>query len=131
MKSLLCFGEVLIDFLSTECSDAGTLFDKKNRHLVGSTRMVFNYCKAYALFGAEHYKTGAIHGLNYVAARHWDENRRGYHWTLREHEPVDQTNHCYGLAFVLLMYSAALSAKVINNSSVLISMDFCKNSVSV
>ena len=88
--------------------DDGSVFKPGDRHLVSSCRMLFNYCKAYELFGDDSYRQYAEHGLAYVRERHWDSTRRGYNWTLGEgHVADDQTNHCYGLAFVLLSSSAA------------------------
>jgi len=74
--------------------------------------MVINYCRAYGLFGEEQFRRRAQHGLKFVEERHWDEIHQAYNWTLSANEPADQTNHCYGLAFVLLMYAAAYDAKV-------------------
>jgi len=97
--------------------DDGSTFDEGQRHLVSSTRMVFNFCKAYELFGEDQYLRRARHGLRYVEEHHWDERRRGYNWTLSAHQPDDQTNHCYGLAFVMLMYSAAFGTRVVDTST--------------
>ncbi len=91
--------------------DDGTVFDGGHRHLVSSCRMVFNYCKAYTLFGDAGFLEKARHGFDYVRSRHWEPDRQGYHWTLKDgHIADDQTNHCYGLAFVMLSASAALEA---------------------
>ncbi len=88
--------------------DDGTTFDAGHRHLVSSCRMVFNYCKAFELFGDERYREYAQHGIDYVREYHWDGSRGGYNWTLTDgHLPEDKTNHCYGLAFVMLCFSAA------------------------
>ena len=97
--------------------DDGSVFGKQERHLVSSTRMVVNYCRAYQLFGAMEYRQKALHGLRYVVEQHWDARRQAYNWTLSGTRPVDQTNHCYGLAFVLLMYSEALKAKLIDDDA--------------
>ncbi|MGB5626330.1 MAG: AGE family epimerase/isomerase [Woeseiaceae bacterium] len=94
--------------------DDGSVFDADERHLVSSTRMVFNFCKAYELFGDEEYRRRAEHGLAFVAEHHWDQTRGGYDWTLKGDQATDQTNHCYGLAFVMLMYAAAFKAKVVD-----------------
>jgi len=116
IKSIMDFYEpVIVDSSGgffQNFKDDGSVFAAKDRHLVSSTRMVFNFCKAYELFGDEQYRERALHGLNYVAKYHWDERRRAYNWTLSAHQPADQTNHCYGLAFVLLMYAAAFSARI-------------------
>ncbi|MEL7186798.1 MAG: AGE family epimerase/isomerase, partial [Pseudomonadota bacterium] len=88
--------------------DDGTVFDPDTRHLVSSGRMVFNYCKAYELFGDDSFRELALHGIDYLRAHHWDDSRHGYHWTLTTgHTADDQTNHCYGLAFVMLASAAA------------------------
>jgi mannose/cellobiose epimerase-like protein (N-acyl-D-glucosamine 2-epimerase family) len=97
--------------------DNGSVFDADNRHLVSSTRMVINYCRAYGLFGEEQFRRRAQHGLKFVEERHWDEIRHAYNWALSGSEPADQTNHCYGLAFVLLMYAAAYEAQVIESQA--------------
>ena len=92
--------------------DDGSVFDGGNRHLVSSTRMIFNYCKAYQLFGNQEYLDRAGHGLDYLRSAHWDAERQAYNWTLKDHRADDQTNHCYGLAFVILALSAALEAGI-------------------
>ncbi len=92
--------------------DDGTIFDPEVRHLVSSTRIVINYCRAYELFGHAGYRQKALHGLDYILTHHWDERRRGYNWTLEGSRATDQTNHCYGLAFVLLMHSALRQAGI-------------------
>lgn len=95
--------------------DDGSVFAADSKHLVSSTRIVINYCRAYGLFGVEEFKRRALHGLQFVEEKHWDEFRKAYNWTLNASGPLDQTNHCYGLAFVLLMYAAAYDAKVIES----------------
>ncbi|MEL6199297.1 MAG: AGE family epimerase/isomerase [Pseudomonadota bacterium] len=88
--------------------DDGSVFAPGERHLVSSCRMVVNYCRAYELFDDTTYRDLAIHGLEFLRRVHWDPSRRGFNWTLREGtQPVDQTNHCYGLAFVVLTAAAA------------------------
>ncbi|WP_241301498.1 AGE family epimerase/isomerase [Microbulbifer elongatus] len=93
--------------------DDGEVFNPGQRHLVSSCRMVWNFCKAYELFGDQKYQQLAQHGVDYIREKHWDASRQGYNWTLREnHQADDQTNHCYGLAFVILCFSAAHQAGV-------------------
>ena len=43
--------------------DDGSVFDPVSRHLVSSTRFVFNYSEAYRRGYGEHYRDWAIHGL--------------------------------------------------------------------
>lgn len=99
--------------------DDGSVFNREERHLVSSTRMVVNYCRAYALFGEEEYRRRALHGLRFVVEHHWDAEREAYNWTMSGPRPTDQTNHCYGLAFVLLMYAEVLKAKLIDDAAAL------------
>ncbi|WP_205964444.1 AGE family epimerase/isomerase [Paraglaciecola marina] len=88
--------------------DDGSVFNPHHRHLVSSCRMVWIFCKAYELYGDEEYLSLAKHGVDYIRSKHWDDKRQGYNWLLGEnHLPTDQTNHCYGLAFVILCFSAA------------------------
>jgi len=98
--------------------DDGRVYDASHRHLVSSTRFVFNYATAALEFGAEDpalhrtYLDAVEHGLAFLRERHLDPVSGGYFWTLRDHAPEDTTQHCYGAAFVLLAYAIALKAGV-------------------
>src|SRR6188474_2119217 len=92
--------------------DDGTVYDASHRHLVSSARFVFNYAMAWREFGNQEYREAMQHGLDYLRHVHLDTETGGYAWTLRDGVPEDRTNHCYGLAFVLLAYSHALMAGV-------------------
>lgn len=88
--------------------DDGSVFNHSHRHLVSSCRMVWNFCKAYELFQDPKYLKLVQHGVDYIRNKHWDEERQAYNWILGEgHRPADQSNHCYGLAFVMLSFAAA------------------------
>ncbi|MEM1174498.1 MAG: AGE family epimerase/isomerase [Pseudomonadota bacterium] len=88
--------------------DDGTTFDPGTRHLVSSCRIPFNYSKGFELFDAIAYRDKAAHGIEYLRHRHWNAQRQGFEWTLSDaHQPNDQTNYCYGLAFVILAAAAA------------------------
>jgi mannose/cellobiose epimerase-like protein (N-acyl-D-glucosamine 2-epimerase family) len=52
------------------------------------------------------------HGLLFLRARHRNPATGGYAWVLDGNDVADGTNHCYGLAFVLLAYAHALMAGV-------------------
>lgn len=88
--------------------DNGDVFSPGNKHLVSSCRMIFNFEQSQRLFGGEKYKALAQHGLDYLRSTHWQNERQGYAWTLDQYEVNDETNQCYGLAFVLLSYSTVL-----------------------
>ena len=92
--------------------DDGTVYDARHRHLVSSTRFVFNYAMAWREFGDPDYREAMLHGLRYLREVHLDTETGGYAWTIREGVPEDRTNHCYGLAFVLLAYAHARMAGV-------------------
>lgn len=90
--------------------DDGTLYERRTRHLVSSTRFVFNYAMAWRQFGLEEYRGGVRHGLEFLRAAHHNPRTGGYAWVLCDGEVADGTNHCYGLAFVLLAYAKAIEA---------------------
>lgn len=92
--------------------DDGTVYDRAHRHLVSSTRFIFNYAMAYREFGDPAYLDAVQHGLRYLRGVHRDPVGGGYAWTVRDGVAEDTTNHCYGLAFVLLAYAHALQAGV-------------------
>ncbi|RDS84450.1 AGE family epimerase/isomerase [Dyella monticola] len=92
--------------------DDGTVYDASHRHLVSSTRFVFNYAMAAIEFGKPEYVDAVHHGLRYLREVHRNPATGGYAWTIRDGKPEDRTNHCYGLAFVLLAYSTALKAGI-------------------
>jgi mannose/cellobiose epimerase-like protein (N-acyl-D-glucosamine 2-epimerase family) len=96
--------------------DDGSVYDRHTRHLVSSTRFVFNYAMASQRFGDPEYREALRHGLDFLRHVHRDPFTGGYAWQLRwdgRHKSVlDGDNHCYGLAFVLLAYSHALAAGI-------------------
>jgi mannose/cellobiose epimerase-like protein (N-acyl-D-glucosamine 2-epimerase family) len=96
--------------------DDGTIYDRQTRHLVSSTRFVFNYAMAYRHFGNPEYLQAARHGMAFLRDAHRNPETGGYAWQLAWDQGakrvVDADNHCYGLAFVLLAYSHALMAGI-------------------
>ncbi|WP_018151099.1 AGE family epimerase/isomerase [Leeia oryzae] len=96
--------------------DDGTVYDKHTRHLVSSTRYVFTFGMAYRQFGNPEYLEAVHHALRFLREAHRNPATGGYAWQLSWHDGQcrieDGTNHCYGLAFVLLAYSHAIMAGV-------------------
>ena len=96
--------------------DDGTIYDETTRHLVSSTRFVFNYAMAYRQFGDPAYLEAVRHGVAFLREAHRDPATGGYAWQLAWQDGaatvLDADNHCYGLAFVMLAYSHALAAGV-------------------
>jgi mannose/cellobiose epimerase-like protein (N-acyl-D-glucosamine 2-epimerase family) len=94
--------------------DDGSVYDAHTRHLVSSARFVFNYAMAYRQFGEHADRERMGHALAFLRGAHRNPASGGYAWELHwqdgEARVLDATNHCYGLAFVLLAYSHALMA---------------------
>jgi mannose/cellobiose epimerase-like protein (N-acyl-D-glucosamine 2-epimerase family) len=95
--------------------DDGTVYDARTRHLVSSTRFVFNHAMAFRRFGRPEDLEAARHGLGFLQQAH-AQPQGGYAWQIDWHEGraavQDGTQHCYGLAFVLLAHAHALMAGV-------------------
>jgi mannose/cellobiose epimerase-like protein (N-acyl-D-glucosamine 2-epimerase family) len=96
--------------------DDGTVYDRTTRHLVSSTRFIFNYAMAWRHFGEPAYLAAVHHGVDFLRTIHRDPATGGYAWQLawdgRRKTVLDGDNHCYGLAFVMLAYAHALQAGV-------------------
>jgi len=100
--------------------DDGTVYDRRTRHLVSSTRFVFTHAMAARAFPthpqAAAWRAAAAHGLRFVEQVHHDPRTGGYAWQLdwdgHRATVQDATLHAYGLAFVLLAQAHALMAGV-------------------
>jgi mannose/cellobiose epimerase-like protein (N-acyl-D-glucosamine 2-epimerase family) len=97
--------------------DDGTIYDAATRHLVSSTRFIFNYAEAYRQFGQQEYFQAVKHGVDFLRTIHLNPATGGYAWIVKfcegKAEIEDATNHCYGLAFVLLAYAHAFKAGLV------------------
>lgn len=92
--------------------DDGSIYNASTRHLVSSTRFVFNYAMATRYFPDLNYRDWIRHGLAYLENVHRQAETGGYAWLLETGKVTDATNHCYGLAFVIVAGSTALLAGV-------------------
>ena len=97
--------------------DDGTVYDRHTRHLVSSTRYVFVWASAWRRFGREEYRRELERALHFLRRTHRNPHSGGYAWLLswrdgKVEQVRDATNHCYGLAFVLLAYAHGLRAGV-------------------
>ncbi|MBI5271239.1 MAG: AGE family epimerase/isomerase [Burkholderiales bacterium] len=98
--------------------DDGRVSDRHTRHLVSSTRYVFTYANAARHFPdhphASRWRATARHALAFVQDVHRDPPSGGYtwllHWESGRKQVMDTTQHCYGLAFVLLAQAHAVMA---------------------
>jgi mannose/cellobiose epimerase-like protein (N-acyl-D-glucosamine 2-epimerase family) len=92
--------------------DDGSIADRLHRHLVSSARFVFNYAMPVIHFGTARYRDQVLHGLGFLHDVHRNPATGGYVWELRGRRVLDDTNHAYGLAFVLLAHAVALRAGI-------------------
>ncbi|MEM8490878.1 MAG: AGE family epimerase/isomerase [Pseudomonadota bacterium] len=92
--------------------DDGSVYDHATRHLVSSTRFVFNYASAATHFQNSEYRDVAEHGLSFLLEAHWQPPQQGFAWVLNNREASDEVNYCYGLAFVVLAAASAMKASV-------------------
>ena len=92
-------------------ADDGSVYDTATRHLVSSTRFIFNYARAYLAYENPDYLRKVQSGIYFLREQHYQPDTRGYAWVLKVKDGhtqiIDATNHCYGLAFVMLAYSWA------------------------
>ena len=96
--------------------DDGTVYDPRTRHLVSATRFVITHAMLYALTGETRYQTGVRHATDFLRTAFRDPATGGYAWMIDWHEGkakvLDDTRHCYGMAFVMLAYAHALKSGV-------------------
>jgi len=92
--------------------DDGSIYDFDTRHLVSSTRFIFNYSMASIEIDNDEYKDVIRHGIKYLREFHLNKKTGSYAWILKGKEVQDSTNYCYGFAFVLLAYSTAFKAGI-------------------
>jgi mannose/cellobiose epimerase-like protein (N-acyl-D-glucosamine 2-epimerase family) len=89
--------------------DDGAVYDADTRHLVSSTRFVFNYANAFLQTGRPHYRDWAAHGLHYLQTHH--RTPQGHYLWQRKGDMIeDGRAMAYGHAFVIL--AAAWAARV-------------------
>lgn len=89
--------------------DNGDIYDPGLRHLVSSTRFVFNYATAYRMHGTSHYLKWAKHGLKYLSQMHLQAEGH-YAWELKNGQVSDGRAMAYGHAFVMLAGASSLQA---------------------
>lgn len=95
-----------------EYRDDGFITDRVNQHIVSTTRFIFNFSLAAGLFDRPDYTDAAIHGLEYLTQAHHDAEKGGYFWVLAGRQPKEDVKQCYGHAFVLLAYAAAMKGGI-------------------
>ncbi len=81
--------------------DDGQIYDRDTRHLVSSTRLVFNYAQAHLRYGDEEYQRWARHGFDYLLSHHQHSSGH-FIWQRNGSHIEDGRAMAYGHAFVLL-----------------------------
>ena len=96
--------------------DDGTVFDARTRHLVNATRFVITYAMLYKLTGEARFQKGVRHAADFLRSAFRDPASGGYAWMIAWQDGkatvLDDTRHCYGMAFVMLAYAHALKSGV-------------------
>ena len=96
--------------------DDGTVFDARTRHLVNATRFIITHAKPFKLTGETRYQGGVRHAVDFLRKAFRDSATGGYAWMIDWHggqaTVLDDTRHCYGMAFVMLAYAHAFKSGV-------------------
>ena len=98
--------------------DDGSVYDHETRHLVSSTRFVFNYANAFLQTGRDHYRDWAAHGLTYLETHHLTDQGH-YLWQRRGEIIEDGRAMAYGHAFVILAAAWAMRVDIADARGVL------------
>lgn len=86
--------------------DNGDVYDPPLKHLVSSTRFVWNYANAFKHYGTAHYLDWCRHGMQFLIDHHRQADGH-YAWELRGKDIVDGRAMAYGHAFVMLAAASA------------------------
>ena len=104
--------------------DDGSVYDDTTRHLVSSTRFVFNYASAFLHNGKEQHRDWAVHGLAYLRSHHQmpalRQNLPGHFcWQRNDTDIEDARAMAYGHAFVMLAAAHGVRADIDNAADLL------------
>ncbi len=91
--------------------DDGSIYDADTRHLVSSTRFVFNYVNAWLMTGEAKHREWAAHALAYLESHHRHPNGH-FLWQRNRTEIEDGRAMAYGHAFVMLAASWGMRARI-------------------
>lgn len=98
--------------------DDGSIYDRDTRHLVSSTRFVFNYANAWLLTDRQHYQDWAAHGMKYLQSHHRHPNGH-FLWQRNGDKVEDGRAMAYGHAFVMLAAAWGIRADIAGASDLL------------
>ncbi|ASJ72635.1 AGE family epimerase/isomerase [Granulosicoccus antarcticus] len=91
--------------------DDGSVYDPQMRHLVSSTRFVFNYATAYRFHGNEQHREWAVAGFKYLQDVHRQPSGC-YAWVIENGQVTDGRAMAYGHAFVMLAAASCVQAGI-------------------
>jgi mannose/cellobiose epimerase-like protein (N-acyl-D-glucosamine 2-epimerase family) len=91
--------------------DDGRIYDHQTRHLVSSTRFVFNHANAFLQSQNAVYRDWTAHGMAFLQDHHLQPSGH-YAWQLKAGKVDDGRAMAYGHAFVILAASWALRLNI-------------------
>ncbi|MFK7854730.1 MAG: AGE family epimerase/isomerase [Granulosicoccus sp.] len=122
VRSILDFYEPIVradDGGFYQCfEDDGRVYDPGMRHLVSSTRFVYNYATAYRVHGKAHHLDWAKEGLDYLQRMHLQAEGH-YAWVIENGVVTDNRAMAYGHAFVMLAAASCVQAGVTSANTVI------------
>ena len=96
-------------------TDTGEIVDPELKHLVSSTRFVYNYATAFRRYGTPQYREWAERGLTFLQTDHRQKSGH-YAWELGrrsgKHYATDDRAMAYGHAFVILAAASSVLAGI-------------------
>lgn len=92
--------------------DDGTINDTTTKHLVATSRYIYNFSIGVILGGGDHYLEAARHGIRFLNEHHRDHQHNGYFFEMNGAEVENPAKMAYGHAFVLLASSIAYKAGI-------------------
>jgi len=98
--------------------DDGTVYDPGMRHLVSSTRFVYNYATAFRFHGKNHHLEWARDGLDFLQRVHLQPQGH-YAWVVENGSVTDNRAMAYGHAFVMLAAASCVRAGLTNALSII------------
>lgn len=92
--------------------DDGSVYDVSYCYLVSSMCFVFNYVMVYCEFGNFDDFKVVEYGICFLCEVYCNFVMGGYVWILCDGVVEDVINYCYGVVFVLLVYSCVLKVGI-------------------
>ncbi|MGG3964303.1 AGE family epimerase/isomerase [Heyndrickxia faecalis] len=92
--------------------DNGSINDRETKHLVGTSRFIYNFSIGSLIGGPEWCAQAAAHGIEFLKNRHRDKKYGGYFFELKGQSVKDPAKMTYGHAFALLAAAIADQAGI-------------------